>query len=469
MYLCGVVVVASRCGRVPGAVASIVAVLLFNVLFTEPYYSLNVYNPKYLVTFAVMLLAGLVSSALTARVRYQADVSRRSQRRTEALYRLSRRLTAISGERRLIDEAERTVGEVFDVHAVIYMPNAERRIRPIFGHSGSFAASAAEFAAAQWVLDHRQPAGAGTDTLPSAAALYLPLTTPNGAVGVLAVQSQRSKTRIDSEARSLLETCATQIALALERDQLAAVSRAAQLEVETEKMRSALLSAVSHDLRTPLSAIAGASSALQTASDNLDGDTRAELLGQISEEALRLSRLVENLLHMTRLSGGEIQISRHWQPVDEVIGSAIARLRGQLADRAIEVTIPDNMPLGHFDEVLVEQLLVNLLDNAARYSPPGTPIAIRAEPTPTGVAIEVADRGRGLAAGDEKRIFDMFYRGADAPTDRRGAGLGLAICRTVVRIHQGTIEAANRAGGGTVVRFVLPHAGTPPTISAAGE
>jgi two-component system sensor histidine kinase KdpD len=265
--------------------------------------------------------------------------------------------------------------------------------------------------------------------------------------------------------RSLLETFGTQIALAIERDQLATVSRTAQLQIEAERTRSALLSAVSHDLRTPLSAIAGASSTLQTSSESLDATTRAELLGQITEEASRLSRLVENLLHMTRLAGGEIAIVRHWQPVDEVIGSAISRMRDQLSGRAIDVRIPDEMPLGHFDEVLVEQLLVNLLDNAVKYSSPNAPIEIRAEPMVNGIAVEVADRGPGLAAGDEKRIFEMFYRAADSCVDRRGAGLGLAICQAIARAHHGAIEAVNRAGGGTVFRFTLPYDGQPPILT----
>lgn len=465
-YLSAVVVVASRWGRLQAIVASIAAVVLFNFLFTEPFYSLNVYNPKYLLTFVVMLGAALLSSALTARVRYQAEVSRRSQRRTEALYRLSRRLTALAGERRLVDEAERVVAEVFDVHAVIYLPDAERRIRPILGQS-TFAASAAEFAAAQWVFDHRQLAGAGTDTLPASAALYLPLVTPNGVVGVLAVQSRALPTRLDPEARSLLETFATQIALAIERDQLTTATRLAQVEVETERLRSALLSAVSHDLRTPLSAIAGASSALQRAQATLDENTKAELLSQISDEAQRLGRLVENLLHMTKLADGQIEISRHWQPIDEVIGSALARMRRELEGRSVTVEIPNDVPFGHFDELLVEQLLVNLLENAAKYSPPDAAITVRVAQLPSAVSIEVADRGRGLAAGDEQRVFEMFYRGAGA-TDRRGAGLGLAICRAVARAHRGTIEARRRDGGGTVFHVTLPFAENPPAFVSSG-
>jgi two-component system sensor histidine kinase KdpD len=464
IYLLAVVVVATRYGVLPSVATSVAAVMLFDVLFIPPYYRLTVHDTQYLITFTVMLGVGLLASTLTARVRYQAYVARRNERRTEALYRLSRRLIALSDRRQLIDEAERTVSEVFDVHAVIFLPDEQRRIRPIVGHSATFAASASEFAAAQWVFDHNQAAGAGTNTLPGAKALYIPMATPNGVAGVLAVQLEGGPTQFPPDARQLLDTFATQIAFAIERDRLALQSRQAELQIETEKMRSSLLSAVSHDLRTPLAAITGAGSSLAQGFASLDADTRAELLRTICDESDRLSRLVENLLHMTRLSSGQISINRQWQPVDEVIGSAWNRMSPQLRGRMVQVDVPDDLPLGHFDDVLVEQVLVNLLDNAVKYSAADTPIDIRVEKLASQVAIEVSDRGRGLAEGDEQRIFDMFYRGADAKPDRRGTGLGLAICQAVVAAHGGTIQAANRPGGGTTVRFVLPCHGNPPTV-----
>lgn len=464
IYLLAVVFVAARFGALQSAVTSFAAVLLFNVLFTTPYYQVTVHDTQYLFTFSVMLVVGLLASMLTVRVRYQAEVARRNERRMEALYRLSRRLIAISDRRQLVDEVERTVAEVFDVHAVVFLPDEDRRIRPIIGHPATFAAGASECAAAQWVFDHNQMAGTGTNTQPGTTALYVPMATPNGVIGVLAVQAEGGQTQLSPDVQQLLDTYATQIAFAIERDQLARQSQQAELQIETEKMRSSLLSAVSHDLRTPLAAIAGAGSSLAQAFESLAPHTRAELLETICDESDRLSRLVENLLHMTRLSGGRIDVNRQWQPVDEVIGSALNRMGPQLHDHPINIDVPDDLPLGQFDDVLIEQLLVNLLDNAVKYSDEASPIEIRAEPLLSRIAIEVSDRGRGLIEGDQQRVFDMFYRGADAKPDRRGTGLGLAICKAIVTAHGGTIQATNRPGGGTIVCFELPYEGSPPKL-----
>lgn len=464
IYLLSVVLVAARYGALHSIATSVAAVLLFNVFFTTPYFRVTVHDTQYLFTFSVMLIVGLLASVLTARVRYQAEVAQRNERRTEALYRLSRRLIAISDRHQLVDEAERTVAEVFDVHAVVFLPDRAGRIRPAIGHPATFAASASEFAIAQRVFDYNQAAGAGTDTESRAGALYIPMATPNGVVGVLAVQTEGQQTQLSPEGRHLLDTYATQIAFAIERDQLARQSQQAELEIETEKMRSSLLSAVSHDLRTPLAAIAGAGSSLSQAFGSLDSHTRAELLDTICDESDRLARLVENLLQMTRLSGGRINVNRQWQPVEEVIGSALHRLGPRLGGHGVDVQIPDDLPLGHFDDVLVELLLVNLLDNAVKYSDENSPITIRVEQSGSRIAVKVSDRGRGLIDGDQRRVFDMFYRGADAKSDRRGTGLGLAICKAIVTAHGGTIAATNRPGGGTMVRFDLPYQGSPPKL-----
>jgi two-component system sensor histidine kinase KdpD len=334
-------------------------------------------------------------------------------------------------------------------------------------HLATFAASAAEFTAAQWVLDHDEPAGQGTNTLPSAEALYIPMATPNGVVGVLAVQAENANEPRSPDAQHLLDTYATQIAFALERIRLSDESQQAELRIETEKLRSSLLSAVSHDLRTPLAAIAGAASSLAENMDSLQATVRDELLETIREESERLTRLVENLLHMTRLSGGRITLNRQWQPLDEVIGSALRRMERQVAGREVRVELAEDVPLAHLDDVLMESVLVNLIDNATKYSPPGSPLEIRGEAIAGGVAVEIADRGRGLLPGDERQIFEMFYRGADARPDRRGTGLGLAICKAIVRAHGGTIEARNRPGGGTVVRFSVPSGEPPPSLDFA--
>ncbi len=466
VYLLAVVAIAARCGSMPSMAASLASVLIFDVLFTQPYYRITVYDSQYLVTFAVMLVVGLLASTLTSRVRYQADTARRNERRAEALYRLSRRLAKTAKTADLLQETEQIVSEVFDAHTVIYLPDDKRKVRPVWGHVASFAASAKEFAAAQWVLDHNEPAGAATNTLPSSEALYIPLATPENVAGVMAIQPSKANKQLSIDARQLLETYATQIAFAIERNNLAERSRRAELESEAEKMRSALLSAVSHDLRTPLAAISGAASTLDANlhKDAIDEPNR-ELLATIVDESQRLTRLVENLLHMTRLSSGKVQIKRQWQPVEEVIGSALHRLDHLLVGREVKVKIHGELPLVHGDDVLLETVLVNLIDNSLKYSPQQSPIEILCEPRSDGVTFQVADRGCGIVPGDEESIFEKFNRGSGCNSDRRGIGLGLAICAAIVRAHKGTITAHNREGGGTMVRFTIPNEETPPRIT----
>ncbi|MBL8872702.1 MAG: sensor histidine kinase KdpD [Planctomycetaceae bacterium] len=465
VYLLSVIVIAARSGTTPSIVASTAAVLVFDIFFTEPYYRITVYDSQYLITFAVMLVVGLLASTLTSRIHRQAETARKNERRAESLYRLSRRLVRSSKTTELLTEAEKIVSEVFDAHAVIYLPNQNRQVRPVFGHVASFAASAKEFATAQWVLDNNEPAGAGTNTLPSTEALYLPLSTPDNVAGVMAVQPSNPKQPLSFDARQLLETYATQIAFAIERINLAERSQKAELEFETEKLRSSLLSAVSHDLRTPLAAIAGAASSLDANINHklLDG-LNHELLETIVDESQRLTRLVENLLNMTRLSSGKVHLNRQWQPVEEVIGSALTRLEHILGDRDVKVHIAGYLPLIHGDELLLETVLVNLIDNALKYSSSQTSIEIEAHPIKDGIAIQVADRGCGIVAGDEQKIFEMFQRGSGTNTDRRGTGLGLAICDAIVRAHKGTITAIRRPEGGTIVRFTIPNETEPPVI-----
>lgn len=464
LYLLAIVFVGVRFGALHSALASVTAVLLFDVLFTRPYYAVTVHDTEYVITFSVMLGVGLLASSLTSRTRRQAEVARRNERRVESLYRLSRELAAIAGASELVSCAEQSLADLFDAHAVVFLPDQKGHIRPIISHPASFAADASEFAAAQWVSAHNQCAGLGTDTLPEAEALYLPLATPSNVVGVLAIQPEDPNTLQAPGARQLLETCATQIALALARDKLVEESQEARVMMETEKLRSSLLSTVSHDLRTPLAAITGAASSLSESFRSLDVDTRRELLDTMCDESERLTRLVENVLNMTRLSGGRLHVQKQWHPVDEVMGSALNRLQRVLGQRMVETMIPDDPALGHFDDVLVEQVLVNLLENAAKYSPPESPILIQAENAESGVRMTISDAGMGLQAGDEERVFEMFYRGAQAKPETRGTGLGLAICKAIVDAHGGAIGARNRPEGGTVVWFELPTDQEPPRI-----
>jgi two-component system sensor histidine kinase KdpD len=343
-------------------------------------------------------------------------------------------------------------------------------LRPILDHRAQFAANESEIAVAQWVFDHGEIAGRGTETLPAAQALYLPMASPNKTLGVLAVRGEEFEQLLLPEARSLLEAFAAQVALAMERDQLTLESQTARVEAEAEQLRSTLLSSVSHDIRTPLAVIAGASSSLLEQNGKpLDDATRRELLGTIAEESSGLSRLVENLLRLTQLSAGKFQIDKEWHPVEDVIGSALHRVKRSLGERPLEIDLPDEMLMGQFDAVLIEQVLVNLLENAARYTPAGTPISISGRRLARGVALEVADRGPGLDPAETEALFNAFSRGRGAGRDSRGVGLGLAICRAIVEAHGGKISAGNRADGGAIFRCELPSQGTPPAAVMPAE
>lgn len=313
----------------------------------------------------------------------------------------------------------------------------------------------------QWVYEHSQQAGLGTDTLPGSGTLYWPLMGSQGPVGVLAVRPSRPGQRFDLEQQHLLEALANQTALAIERARLAKESQQATLQAETERTRNAILSAVSHDLRTPLATITGAASGLLSSASGTDPRQR-ELAQAIYDEANRLDRLMKTLLDMTRLEAGAVQLRKEWHPLDEVVGAALTRLGKRLEGHRVQTRFPATLPLVPLDGVLIQQVLINLLENAMKYAPAGTMIDVTASGSDREVLVEIADRGPGLPPGEEKRIFDKFSRAG--PARERGVGLGLTICRGIVEAHGGRIWAENRAGGGAVFRFTLPLEGPQPQV-----
>jgi two-component system sensor histidine kinase KdpD len=313
-----------------------------------------------------------------------------------------------------------------------------------------------------WVWSHDKPGGLGTETLPSASALCLPLHGAQSRIGVLGILPHEPAD-FGSEQRVLLDLFANQIGSALERARLAEQAQQAQVEVEAERLRSSLLSSVSHDLRTPLSVITGAASALVEEESTLAAAARRDLAETILEESQRLNRLVRNLLDMTRLSSGAVQITKEWQPIEGVIGAVLGRLDEQLRGRSVETQLPPELPLVPIDGVLVEQLLVNLLENATKYSPDQTPLSIAAHLRDGEFVVEIADRGPGVPPELAQKIFEKFYR-VPGGRDGGGAGLGLAICRAIVEAHGGRIWVDGRNGGGAIFRFTLPIEGAPPVL-----
>jgi two-component system sensor histidine kinase KdpD len=461
VYLLGVVAVATHAGRGPTALASVLSVAVFDFFFVPPYLSFAVSDTEHLITFTVMLTVALVISGLTVRIRAQADRAREREHRIATLYAMSRELATTREVDGLLDVALRHIAEVFPGQLATLMPDGEGRIAPRRTHPAELTMDESERAVAHWVYEHGQLAGLGTATLPGARALYLPLVGSRGPVGVLGMTPTDPHAVESPEQLHQLETFANQLALAIERAQASEDARRAEVRAEAERLRNSLLSSVSHDLRTPLASITGAASSLLEAGDELGDATRKELLSSMHQEAERLDRLVNNLLEMTRLEAGGAVIHKEWQPLEGVLGAALKRLDGRLRDREVRIDLPADLPLVPFDALLVEQVLVNVLENAARYTPPGSPIDVSAVSADGAVRIDIADRGPGLPPGEEGRVFDKFYRGSGARG--RGVGLGLAI----TEVHGGKIWAEPREGGGTVFRFTLPIGGTPPAALPA--
>jgi two-component system, OmpR family, sensor histidine kinase KdpD len=452
VYLLGVVAVATRCNRRASVMASFLSVAAFDFFCVPPYLTFQVSEYEYLITFAGMLAVALVISAQTSRIRAQAARAVDRESRTKALYRLSRRLSA---QTRVFDAAltaAEVAEEVFGSPVTIFLPE-EGRISFRRRTSSQLLISTAEEEIAQAVFDHGRKAGKGMDRFPDAAATYLPLKGASRIVGVMAILPGPKDKSLLADQQHLLDLFANQTALAIERTLSQNAADEARMRMETEEMRSSLLSAVSHDLRTPLASITGAASTLRSQGAKLEPAVRDELLESISEEAMRLSRLVGNLLDMTRLESG-VELRRDLYPLEEIVGAALQRLEPQVAGREVVVSLPDDLPLVYVDDVLLGQVLVNLIENATKYSPLGSAIEIAAEATPAAVELEIRDRGAGFAAGEEKRLFEKFYRGKSEGVG--GAGLGLAICRAIVVAHRGSIEALHRPGGGAIFRIRLP-------------
>jgi two-component system sensor histidine kinase KdpD len=455
VYLLGVVVVAARYGRGPSVLSSFVSVVLFDFFFVPPRFSFAVSDSQYLVTFAVMLLVALVISSMTASTLHQAKIAGLRERRIASLYAMSRELAATRGEENIVRIAVKHVAEVFEAQAVVLMPDATGRIVYPYGEGVSQSCHGSDLSVAQWVYDHAQMAGQGTDTLPGGEMVYLPLKASSGMIGVLAMLPLNPARIALPEQQRLLETFMSQIALALERVRLAEEAHSAQLKIETEQLRNSLLSAISHDLRTPLAAIVGASSSLVQDENKLNDHARRELGQTIYDESTRMAGLANNLLDMARLEAGAVILNRQWQPLEEVVGGALAGLTSRLVNHPVSVKLPQDLPLVDIDSMLIERVFANLLENAVKYTPPGTPIEIIAVHTPKELLVTVADHGHGIPAGEEQRIFEKFHRIA-SEGNQGGAGIGLTICRSIVEAHGGRIWADNLPSGGAAFHFALP-------------
>ncbi len=454
IYLAAVVIAAVYLGRGPSLLAAISSVLAYDFFIIPPYLTLAVSDTQYLLTFVGLLVVSLVISALTVRVSEQAEVAIQREAQTTALYNLGRDLTAAVDLEQVADIIIWHISEVFGREVAIFLPeNGHLRV---FASSHDYHPDANELAVAGWTFEHNQPAGRGTSTLPAASLRCQPLNTARGLVGVLGIRPKEPGGLLTPEQRQAVAAFSNQAALAIERAGLAKQAQQAELLQATEKLQTALLNSISHDLRTPLVSITGALSTLEE-NHHLADSTQSSLVQTAREEADRLNRLVGNLLDMTRLQAGALRVKREPCDVEDVIGTALGQMKDRLAGRGVQVRMPEALPMIGVDFVLIVHVLNNLLDNALKYSSPDSPLEIEARPESKNVCISILDRGMGIPPEDLERVFDKFYR-VQRPEQVTGTGLGLAICKGIVEAHGGRIWAENRAGGGTVMTIALPLA-----------
>ncbi len=464
VFLVAVILSGIWLGRGPSLLAALLGVLCYDYFFVQPLYEVSVMDRRYILTFAMMFIVSFVMSELAGRLRRQERGAAAREERTTVLYALTKELAATDVPARIAATAARHASESFNAQAFVLAATRDDELVPLGAFPEGEALGPKELGVAEWAQAHDDLAGRGTDTLPGSDILCAPLRVSHVRLGVLALMP-RERTPLSADQRAFLDVFSRQVAVALERARLAAEARSAALRAKTEEMRASLLSAVSHDLRTPLASITGAATAMRD-DPKLSADTRSELIEAIVEEAGRLERLVGNLLDMTRLESGAVSLHRDWVPLDEIVSSALTRLEERLAERPVLVDMPEGLPLLWVDPVLFEQLFVNLLENADKYTPARSPIEIRARANPTSVAIEVVDHGPGIPAGSEEEIFEKFFRGSHS--GRPGVGLGLPICRGIVDAHGGSIRALSQPGGGAHFHVSVPIGGRPPSVSALG-
>jgi two-component system, OmpR family, sensor histidine kinase KdpD len=463
VYLLGVVFVATRFGRGASVLASVLSVGLFDLLFVQPYFSFSVADGQYLITLIGMLIVGLVISHLMANVRSQAKVASVRERRAAVLYAISKDLAASQTEEGIVRIAVKHLHSEFGSRNVILFPNHIGRF--VYPSQDGIAESyhAADLSVAQWVFEHNETAGQGTHTLPGAEAVYFPIHDGDKALGVLTLLPVNLRRIFLPEQQKLLETFLRQIGQALSRIRSSEQAKSTQMQMEAERLRNSLLSAISHDLRTPLATIVGSASTLLEDDVRLKPEDKLDLSRAIFDEAVRMSNLINNILDMARLDAGVIKLNKQWHPVEEIIGTVLTGLQKHLLGRQVKVNIPPGIPLIYADAVLIEQVLINLVENALRYTPAGTDINIDVETQPQETKIAVADDGPGIPKGKEGQLFEKFYQ-ARKEGAQSGVGLGLAICRAIVEAHGGIINARNKPEGGAVFAFALPNDETPPEI-----
>ncbi|MDB6145724.1 MAG: kdpd5 [Pseudomonas sp.] len=451
IFLLVVVAVAVRFGRGPAVLAAFVSVGAFDFFFVAPRFSFSFSDAQYLVTFSVMLVVALVIGQMTAGLTYQARVAQRREDRMRALYEMSRLLSAALLTEQVADIGARFLSAEFGARSALLVADDHNKLLAPMVTDDT---PQVDVAIAQWSFDKAEPAGYGTDTLPSSSTLYLPLSAPMRVRGVLALQPRDPTRLMVPEQRRLLDTCASLLAISLERIHYINVAQDTTVQMESERLRNSLLSAISHDLRTPLSVMIGLAEALKLTQPPLAGEA-AEIAEAVGESALRMNTLVNNLLDMAHLESGKVELNRQWQPIEEVVGSALRALHPVLGTHPVQVALDDDLPPVRIDAVLIERILINLIENAVKYTPPNTAIRLGARALPDSFEVWVADEGPGLPHGHEEAIFNKFMRGKKESAIP-GVGLGLAISRAIAQAHGGSLLGVTGPNGGACFTLRLP-------------
>ncbi|HAT1682500.1 TPA: two-component system sensor histidine kinase KdbD [Klebsiella oxytoca] len=463
LYLLGVVIIALVYGRWPSVLATVINVVSFDLFFVAPRGTLAVSDVQYLLTFGVMLTVGLLIGNLTAGVRYQARVARYRERRTRHLYEMSKALAVGRSREDIAATSERFIASTFQARSQLLLPDEMNRLSPL---TQPTAAITWDDAIARWSFDKGLPAGAGTDTLPGVPYQILPLKSAARTWGLVVVVPANLRQLMIPEQQRLLETFTLLVASALERLTLTASEEQARLNSERESLRNSLLAALSHDLRTPLTVLFGQAEIL-TLDLASEGSKHAPQANEIRQHVLNTTRLVNNLLDMARIQSGGFNLHKEWLTLEEVVGSALRMLEPGLGGRHIQLDLPDPLLLVHVDGPLFERVLINLLENAVKYTGPQAQIGIAAHVDPHHLLLEVWDNGPGIPPGQEQAIFDKFARG-NKESAIPGVGLGLAICQAIVEVHGGTISAETRPQGGACFRVTLPRE-APPELEELAE
>jgi len=450
-----VFLVAVRYGRTASNLATLLSVLAFAFFFAPPIFSFAITDIDNIIGLVVMLIVANITSNLLDKIRLQAETAQKRENQATALYRLNRHLSDSLDDKMLVSTVAIHLYEEFNVLSVLLLPNINSSIDYPNEPPLKQSLRGVNLSIARRIFKENTALSTGVNIVNN--IIYLPLQGAKRIVGVIVMQN------IKPEFKTFLHTYLHQIALTLERLHLAKQAKEARLNAEAEALRNSLLSAISHDLRTPLTRIVGLASTLMD-DELLSIEERLDFNKVIHDEAQRMSELMNKILDMARLSGGAIVLKREWYALEEIIGGALTRLENALGDRPVHIHLPENLPLLWVDAVLVQQVLINLLENITKYTPAGSPVDISADLLPHTLKLAVADRGPGIAAGMEEKLFEKFYR-VNAESTLDGIGLGLSLCRSIMQAHEGTIQAANRLDGGAVFTLILPlH--TPPPLPA---